>query len=119
MSFGKETGSAQTIREYMDGKYLGTLWDGAPDGSHTVSLADVANGAHVLELTLDGSTTTALFDFTKNAGVITPTGVSAAAAGMSDPTTSTGTAASLAVLSTAASTVTPVLTSTQHALSLA
>ena len=68
----KEIGSAATMREFMDGKYLGTLTDGLKDGVFTMQIADVTTGAHTLALTLDGSTTGASYAFTKTAsGAIT------------------------------------------------
>lgn len=64
----KETGINATMREFMDGKYLGTLRDGLADGVLSMHLADVTQGAHVLKLTLDGSSTTSVYDFTKLSG---------------------------------------------------
>ncbi|WP_171033929.1 family 16 glycosylhydrolase [Lichenicoccus roseus] len=65
MTGDKEIGKAATLRETMDGHYLGTLRDGMADGAFNMHIADVAVGAHVLYLTLDGSSTTATYDFTK------------------------------------------------------
>nr|WP_321984819.1 family 16 glycosylhydrolase [uncultured Lichenicoccus sp.] len=61
----KETGATATMRETMDGNYVGTLWDRMPDGAFSMQIADVIAGAHVLTLTLDGSSATATYDFTK------------------------------------------------------
>ncbi len=61
----KEIGTAATMRETMDGNYLGTLWDRMPDGAFSMQIADVTAGAHVLSLSLDGSSATATYDFTK------------------------------------------------------
>ncbi len=77
----KDTGSANTLRETMDGKYLGTLHDGMADGTFSMQIADVTAGAHVLLLTLDGSSATATYDFTKSANgsiqALLPTSTSA------------------------------------------
>lgn len=53
------------MREFMDGKYLGTLSDGLKDGVFKMTIADVTSGAHTLALILDGSTTGASYAFTK------------------------------------------------------
>ena len=68
----KETGSNATMREFMDGKYLGTLTDGLKDGKFSMTIADVSTGAHTLALTLDGSSVGASYGFAKAAsGAIT------------------------------------------------
>ncbi|WP_428376393.1 hypothetical protein [Lichenicoccus sp.] len=67
MTGDKDTGGANTMREFVDGKYLGALHDGMADGAFSMHIADVAAGAHVLSLTLDGSSATATYDFTKEA----------------------------------------------------
>lgn len=61
----KEIGSAATMRETMDGHYLGTLQDHMADGAFSMQIADVTAGAHKLGLSLDGSSATATYDFTK------------------------------------------------------
>lgn len=68
----KEIGSNATMREFMDGKYLGTLTDGLKDGKFSMTIADVATGSHTLALTLDGSSVGASYAFAKAAsGAIT------------------------------------------------
>ena len=67
MTGDKATGGSNTLREYMDGHYLGTVRDGMADGAFSMHIQDVAAGAHVLKLTLDGSSSTATYDFTKQA----------------------------------------------------
>jgi hypothetical protein len=61
----KETGNAATLREFMDGTYLGSLRDNLADGAFSMHIADVAAGSHVLRLTLDGSSAAASFAFKK------------------------------------------------------
>nr|WP_321986278.1 hypothetical protein [uncultured Lichenicoccus sp.] len=67
MTGDKDTGGTNTLREYMDGKYLRVLHDGMSDGAFSMHIADVTAGAHVLTLTLDGSNATVTYDFTKQA----------------------------------------------------
>ena len=64
MTGAKQIGKAATLREYMDGKYLGTLRDNFADGPFSMHIAATAAGSHNLKLTLDGSTATASFAFT-------------------------------------------------------
>ena len=72
----KETGGPNTVREFMDGKYLGVLHDGMADGAFSMHLADVTAGAHTMLLKLDGTSATTVYDFLKGANgslsVLTP-----------------------------------------------
>ena len=79
----KSAGAPQTMREFLDGKYLGVVRDHFADGSYFLHLADTTNGSHRLEFTLDGSGASAVYDFTKSSGVVvhTPTAVLQDAAG--------------------------------------
>ncbi len=65
MGGDKNIGRAATLREFMDGKYIGVLRDNFADGAFNMHIADVTARAHVLALTLDGSSATATYDFTK------------------------------------------------------
>jgi hypothetical protein len=61
----KEIGKSATMREFMDGKYLGSLRDNLADGVFSFHIADVTAGSHVLRLILDGSSVSASFAFNK------------------------------------------------------
>jgi len=65
MGGDKEIGKLASIKEFMDGKYLGILRSSFQDGPFSMHIADVAAGAHVLSLGLDVSTATASYSFTK------------------------------------------------------
>ena len=65
----KESGADATIREFVDGKYLGVVEDRAPDGKFSFKLADVSAGSHTMQFTLDGSKLTAKMAFITGSSV--------------------------------------------------
>ena len=73
ISGDKEIGKAATMREFMDGKFIGVLRDGLIDGVFAIHAADVTVGKHELKLALDGYQSSAIFDFTKTATTIQAT----------------------------------------------
>ena len=93
----KETGAAQTIRATVDGKYLGTMEDGAKDGKFSFNVADpLAAGSHTALLTLDGSSVTAKLTFitgstsTAPAAPVAPVTTPPAPVTPAEPVTSSG-----------------------------
>ena len=82
MGGDKEVGTLASIREFMDGKYLGVIRSAFQDGPFSMHIADVTAGAHVLSLILDTSSATASYSFTKLAsgGVVANTGGTSSAA---------------------------------------
>ncbi len=50
----KQVGAKTTLREYVDGAYKGTLWDGMPDGAFDFQSIMLPSGTHKLMLALDG-----------------------------------------------------------------
>ncbi len=67
----KEVGAKATLREYIDGTYRGTLWDGMPDGAFDFQSIMLPAGTHTLKLTLDGSTATATVTYTLSGTTVT------------------------------------------------
>jgi len=123
----KAMGGNTTLREWLDGKYLGTLWDGMPDGSNTIGIPTPTAGAHTLLLTLDGSTVTATATFTVPtlSAAASATKMAAAAdfttaAGVSTTAASTGSgsAATLPTTGGSASDLLAVAASTQTTTAL-
>lgn len=84
MGGDKEVGKLASIREYMDGKYLGVIRSSFQDGPYSMHIADVTAGAHILSLTLDTSSATASYSFTKLASgaVVANTGGTSSSAAM-------------------------------------
>lgn len=70
LSGNKTTGAAETIRESIDGTYVGTVHDHLADGSWSAPQASLGAGSHSITLTLDGSTISATANITVPAGSI-------------------------------------------------
>ena len=107
VSGDKEIGADATVREFMDGKYLGVIHDLMPDGLFSFHIPDVTAGAHELVLTLDGYTKSAIYDFTRT---IAPTASAAGTVTTTIHAASSGSAtALLASIGVSSHTVTPIL----------
>ena len=79
----KATGSNQTVKANVNGQYVGTIEDGAPDGGpwlKTVtpsSKAPVIAGANEIDLYIEGGASSAKLSFTAGGGTTTTTASSA------------------------------------------
>lgn len=64
LSGDKAVGSAWTVKELVDGNYVGTVHDRLADGSWSASQAGLSAGTHSIELYLDGGTVSATASIT-------------------------------------------------------